>query len=396
MATIVLRTVKGSPLTNAEVDLNFTNLNNELGTKLTASGYTAADVLSKILSVDGTGSGLDADLLDGLNNSSTLPVSTDKSSIVSRDTSGNVVLNALQLTGALVGTSGSFSGQLSVGSIAISGGSIPVAVGGTGATNAINARTNLGLTIGADVQAYDAELSALASVTSAADKIAYFTGNGTASVTDFNASGRAIVGAANMSAARATLGLVIGTDVQPYDADLVGFAGLTTNGIIVRVSNGNIVSRGITGVAGDIDVTNGDGVAGAPSLSVGGNIPRLAANNNFAGTTNTFVNITASTVTASTVTTSSDVRLKSNVKTLNNSLAIVSSLRGVSYDKDGRRQVGVIAQEIEEHLPEVVETGVDGFKSVAYGNIVGLLIESIKEQQKTIKELTIRLEKLEN
>jgi hypothetical protein len=373
------------------VDANFTNLNNELATKLTASGYTAADVLSKLLTVDGSGSGLDADLLDGLNSSATLPGATDKSSIVSRDASGNTALNALQLTGAFVGTSGSFSGQLSVGSIAISGGSIPLTVGGTGATTASAARTNLGLAIGTDVQAYDAELAALASVTSAENKIAYFTGAGTAALANFSTYIRTLTGAADATAARATLGVVIGTDVQPYDADLSGFSSLDTNGLVVRTAAGTIVSRTITGVVGDITVTDGDGVAGAPKLAVGANIPRLASNNTFAGATNTFVGVTASTFT-----TSSDSRLKDNVKTLNNAVELVSSLRGVSYDKDGRRQIGVIAQEIEQHLPEVVETGDDGFKSVAYGNVVGLLIEAIKEQQQTIKELTTRLEKLEN
>jgi hypothetical protein len=62
MATIVTRAGKGSPLTNTEVDSNFTNLNDD---KLESSSYTASDVLTKIKTVDGTGSGLDADLLDG-------------------------------------------------------------------------------------------------------------------------------------------------------------------------------------------------------------------------------------------------------------------------------------------------------------------------------------------
>jgi hypothetical protein len=62
MSTIVTRAGKGSPLTNTEVDSNFTNLNND---KLESSSYTASDVLTKIKTVDGTGSGLDADLLDG-------------------------------------------------------------------------------------------------------------------------------------------------------------------------------------------------------------------------------------------------------------------------------------------------------------------------------------------
>jgi hypothetical protein len=65
MAALTLRLVKGSPLTHQEGDDNFTNLNNELATKLSSATYTASDVLSKLLTVDGAGSGLDADLLDG-------------------------------------------------------------------------------------------------------------------------------------------------------------------------------------------------------------------------------------------------------------------------------------------------------------------------------------------
>lgn len=64
MATIVLRSA-GTPLTNAQVDANFTNINNEVATKLNTSSYTAADVLTKIKTVDGIGSGLDAELLGG-------------------------------------------------------------------------------------------------------------------------------------------------------------------------------------------------------------------------------------------------------------------------------------------------------------------------------------------
>jgi hypothetical protein len=101
MATITLRATKGSPLTNTEVDTNFTNINTEVGTKLTASSYTAADVLSKLLTVDGTGSGLDADTLDGLNSATANTVST----IVARDASGNFSAGTItaNLTGAVTG-----------------------------------------------------------------------------------------------------------------------------------------------------------------------------------------------------------------------------------------------------------------------------------------------------
>ena len=60
-----------------------------------------------------------------------------------------------------------------------------------------------------------------------------------------------------------------------------------------------------------------------------------------------------------------------------------------------KHDVGVIANEIEKVLPEAVGVREDGIKAVKYERIVPLLIEAIKEQNKTIKELTTRLEKLE-
>ena len=69
-------------------------------------------------------------------------------------------------------------------------------------------------------------------------------------------------------------------------------------------------------------------------------------------------------------------------------------MRGVSYTKDGEVSSGVIAQEIEKVAPELVHTAKDemGTKSVAYGNLVGYLIEAIKDQQKQINDLKERLD----
>lgn len=100
MATLTLRSVKGAPLTNNEIDTNFSNLNTDIGNRLLSSDYTASDVLTKIKTVDGTGSGLDADTLDGLNTSSS---DTSGNSVVTRS-SGNFsagTITATQLNGPL-------------------------------------------------------------------------------------------------------------------------------------------------------------------------------------------------------------------------------------------------------------------------------------------------------
>ncbi|MFH0987982.1 MAG: tail fiber domain-containing protein [Parcubacteria group bacterium] len=104
---------------------------------------------------------------------------------------------------------------------------VAVSDGGTGASNASAARTNLGLAINSDVQAYDAELSAIAGLTSAANKLPYFTGAGTASVADISAFGLTLIDDENATSSQMGLGLLIGTNVQAYDADLTTYAGIT-------------------------------------------------------------------------------------------------------------------------------------------------------------------------
>jgi hypothetical protein len=82
----------------------------------------------------------------------------------------------------------------------------------------------------------------------------------------------------------------------------------------------------------------------------------------------------------------SDIRLKTNIRTVDNALNKVMNMRGVYFDKAGVASVGVIAQEIEKILPEVVNNDYE-FKSVSYGNIVGVLIEAIKELRAEVEEL---------
>ena len=94
-------------------------------------------------------------------------------------------------------------------------------------------------------------------------------------------------------------------------------------------------------------------------------------------TSSSGVDVTGALVASGNVTAFSDERLKSDVKTIDNALDKVSQMRGVTFIKDDKQGSGVIAQELEKIAPELVLDG--EYKSVAYGNIVGYVIEAIKE-----------------
>lgn len=91
----------------------------------------------------------------------------------------------------------------------------------------------------------------------------------------------------------------------------------------------------------------------------------------------------------------SDARLKKNISPIVNPLQIVQQLRGVEYywDKDkfpekqfsDKAQIGFIAQEVEQVLPQVVSTAADGYKGVEYGNMTAVLVEAVKELQKQVE-----------
>jgi len=146
---------------------------------------------------------------------------------------------------------------------------------------------------------------------------------------------------------------------------------------------GNATSYGIykaSGASFSVEMSTGN-VAISGALTVGGSISStsgtLTLTNGNLSLSSGDISVTGNITASGSITSSSDIKLKHNIVQLENALNKVTQLRGVSYTKAGTPEIGVIAQEVELVVPEVVYDG--EYKSVAYGNLVALLIEAIKE-----------------
>ena len=117
-------------------------------------------------------------------------------------------------------------------------------------------------------------------------------------------------------------------------------------------------------------------------------------------TENGGVGITGDLTASGNLISNSDERVKEDIRVIPNALSKIEEIRGVTFTRNDledteARHTGVIAQEVEKVLPEVVGENEEGIKNVAYGNMVGLLIEGMKEQQEIIRSLASRITDLE-
>lgn len=245
-----------------------------------SGGALSIDLDSETLDIAG-GTGIDT---SGSGNTLTVAIDSTVATLSGSQTLTNKSIDASQLTGTVANARLDAELQALAGLTSAADKGIQFTGSGSAATYDLTAagkallddadasaqRTTLGLAIGSDVQAYDAELAALAGLTSAADKGIQFTGSGSAATYDLTAAGKALLDDADASAQRTTLGVAIGSDVQAYDAGLASIAGLTTaaNKIIYTTGSDTYAVTDFTAFGRSL-VDDADAAAGRSTLGLG-------------------------------------------------------------------------------------------------------------------------------
>lgn len=373
---------------------------------ITASGGGGGDGISGITIRDGEGSvvGTANSIQDiSFNGNGNLSVSasgigatvtlSNTPTFTSTVIGSGVTINSsgINVTGVVTATS--FDGSLSSSDLdnsSVSYGGVTLALGGSDATPAFNL---------SDATAYP--YTSLTGITTEiiGDTTPQLGGN-----LDFNSKFITGTGGINVS------GVITATSFSGSGTNLTGLTGASaaTYGDASNVAQIVVDANGrITGIS---EVTISGGGGGSP----GGSDGQIQYNNGgaFGGATQLFyddsnnrVGINSATPTealdvigsvkATDFNTTSDQNLKDNIKTIENPLSKVLSIRGVNFEwKDSNKaSAGVIAQEVEKVLPELV-TG-QNTKTVNYNGLIGLLIETVKEQQKQIDILSEKISKLE-
>jgi hypothetical protein len=217
-----------------------------------------------------------------------------------------------------------------------------------------------------------------------------------------------VSGSAQINVASTTGDIALGTRTSGnYVASMTAGTGITVGTATGEGSTPVITNTGVTSVSAGTGITLGN-TTGACSIAIGQSVA-TSANAQFnslgigmaASATAGRIDATNDIVAYS----SSDIRFKENIKPIENALDKIRKISGNTYDWKAENKVehgyegndvGVIAQEVEAVLPQLVQTRESGYKAVKYDKLVALLIEGIKEQQLQIEQLRIDLDNCRN
>jgi hypothetical protein len=178
-----------------------------------------------------------------------------------------------------------------------------------------------------------------------------------------------------------TEGSIVGTGIT-----LIDFRGPGVSTITTPVAG--ITTVNIAGGGGGLTVSD-DTTTNATRYVVFDDVTTGTITNINVSSTKLQFNPSAGNLSATQFTSLSDVTQKTNIQPIENSIELTKQLQGVRFNwiDNNKPSLGLIAQEVEKVLPELVEVGDDDLKRVNYSNMIGLLIEAIKEQQVRIEEL---------
>jgi hypothetical protein len=400
MAIIHLRQDKERPLTIEEVDSNFDSLNQEVATKLDTTAFTAENVLSLLEPIDGASSTVDANRLQGYFPSKTSQPNT----VAVRDALSNLYAN--QFYGVHVGAVlGNVTGNL-VGTVTGNAsnvdGVVQVEHGGTGASTTSAARNNLGLGNMAIQTKDNIDI----------------TGGTITGITDITVADGG-TGASTAAGARSNLGLVIGSDVQAYNATLSGLSATSGEGFLIRTTTNSSVVRkfvagnsisltNATGAGGDISIgvslspsfssITKTGTNGSGDLGQGGNRWGNIYGQGLALGTSAAPGTGEVIATGNVVAYYSDDNLKTKLGKIENALDKIEELEGFYYEANQtaqdlgykvKREVGVSAQKTKGVMPEIVHPApIDNkYLTVDYERFAPLFIEGIKELRAELRSI---------
>lgn len=285
------------------------------------------------------------------------------------------------LTGGLSGTTGTFSGAVSASAFT-GNASTATALQTARTINGVSFNGSANISFGTDSVAegttnlYFSNARARAAISATGD----ITYNSTTGVISFSASAAPVTSVAGKTGA-VTLAIA---DTAGLQTALDGKAPLTGTG-----ASGTWPIN----IGGNAATASSCSFASSASTATSATTATTATTANGLNSSNSYtmagLTVNGAITATGDITAFSDSRTKMNIETITEALYKVKALRGVSYISkfNMEERIGVVAQEVERVVPEVVHTHANGLKSVAYQNLVGLLIEAIKALELRVAEL---------